>query len=51
MTEFEVPSIRHSRIGGIWVVNKQLVERNTESIKESEDLESTRDVRIGFGSE
>ena len=50
MTEFQVPSIRHSWIGGIRVVNKRLVETNTESIKESEDPESTRDVRIRFGS-
>ena len=50
MTE-EVPSIRRSRIGGIRVVDKRLVETNTESINELEDLECTRDIRIRFGNE
>ena len=50
MTELEVPSIRCSWIGGIRVVDRWLVETNVESINESEDLESTRDVRTRFGN-
>ena len=50
MMELGVPSMSHSLTGGIPYVGRCWVQMNAESMKHSNDPESTRDLRIVFRS-
>jgi len=46
MTELEVPSMSQSLTGRMPYVGRCWVQMNAELMKQSDDLESTRDLRI-----
>ena len=50
MTELDVPSMSWSLTGGMLYVCRWWVQTNVGSIKQSEDPNSTRDLRMAFGS-
>ena len=50
MTELEVPLMSQSLIGRMPYVGRCLVQMNAESMKQLDDPESTRDLRIVSGS-
>ena len=50
MTELEVPLMIQSLTGGMPYVSRCWVQMNVGSIKQLDDLESTRDLRMAFGS-
>jgi|SRR5882724_5056577 len=50
MTEFKVPSMSQSLTGGMPDVGRCWVQTSAESMKQSDDLESMREIRIISGS-
>src|SRR5882724_10082072 len=50
MMELDVPSMSRSLTGGMLYACRWWVRINVGSIKQSEDPESTRDLRMAFGS-
>src|SRR5882724_3698658 len=50
MTELEVPLMSQSLTGGMPYMGRCWVRMNAELMKQSDDLESTRDLRIMSGS-
>src|SRR5882724_566566 len=50
ISELDVPSMSRSLTGGMLYAHRWWVRMNVGSIKQSEDPESTRDLRVAFGS-
>ena len=50
MTELELPPMSQSLTGGMPYAGRCWVQMNVELMKQSDDLESTRDLRIISGS-